>query len=106
MRAAELLLCKPKGENCRILLTHLINTIPFDRHITQKTNQTKSFIMPQMNHKGPEGEGPKTGRKLGYCSSDDTPNESLLGKGMGKRRKMDGGNGKGKRLRYNQHIEK
>ena len=62
--------------------------------------------MPQMNHKGPEGNGPMTGRKLGLCMGNEPKDEALLGKGMGKRRKMDGGNGLGKRLKYNQSTDK
>ena len=27
--------------------------------------------MPQLNHKGPEGNGPKTGRKLGKCKKSE-----------------------------------
>jgi hypothetical protein len=58
--------------------------------------------MSQMNHKGPEEKEAMTGRKLGLCPGNKPKDESLLGKGMGKRRKMDGGNGLGKRLKYNQ----
>lgn len=56
--------------------------------------------MPQMNGTGPEGHGPKTGRVLGSCKKH-TPEELLskLGKGLGRRRKADGGIGKGKRLK-------
>jgi len=57
--------------------------------------------MPQLNGTGPEGKGSKTGRGLGKCK--DLPEEELrekLGKGMGKRRKSGGGEGKGKRLKY------
>lgn len=28
--------------------------------------------MPGLNHKEPEGEGPKTGRKLGKCKKTDS----------------------------------
>lgn len=58
--------------------------------------------MPKMNGTGPEGKGPKTGRGLGSCeeSSSDKLNEKI-GKGMGKRRKSGGGEGRGKRLKYN-----
>ena len=60
--------------------------------------------MPKLNHSGPEGKGPGTGRGLGCCRkpSDQTP-ESLkyqLGKGMGLRRKSGSDEGKGKRLQY------
>ncbi len=55
--------------------------------------------MPQLNGKGPEFKGPKTGRGLGLCK-ENLKEEDLdkLGKGLGKRRKSGGGTGKGKRL--------
>jgi hypothetical protein len=58
--------------------------------------------MPQINGTGPEGKGPKTGRGLGKCKKppQEEP-ERILGKGMGKRRKSGGGEGRGKRLKYN-----
>lgn len=57
--------------------------------------------MSKMNGTGPEGQGPKTGRGLGKCKK--TSKQELnkeIGKGMGKRRKSGGGEGMGKRLRY------
>jgi len=56
--------------------------------------------MPQLNGTGPDGKGPKTGRKLGKCSTT-TDDEKLqkLGKGIGKKRRSGGGKGKGKRLK-------
>jgi hypothetical protein len=57
--------------------------------------------MPKLNGTGPEGKGKGTGRGLGKCR--ETPFEELfqkLGKGMGKRRKSGGGEGRGKRLKY------
>lgn len=58
--------------------------------------------MPKMDHTGPEGKGPRTGRKLGKCAkeSNDTA-AGKLGVGMGKKRKDGCGEGKGKRLRSN-----
>lgn len=60
--------------------------------------------MPHLDHTGPEGKGPKTGRKLGKCkkTSEELLLAGQLGKGMGKKYhsnecKQDG---KGKR---NQH---
>ena len=55
--------------------------------------------MPKLDKTGPEGKGPETGRGLGKCKK--TPLKELirgLGRGMGKRRKSGGGEGKGKRL--------
>lgn len=57
--------------------------------------------MPKLNGTGPEGKGAKTGRGLGKCEKKSF-DELLqkLGKGMGKRRKSGGGEGRGKRLKY------
>jgi len=55
--------------------------------------------MPQLDHKGPEGKGSKTGRKLGNCNKENEKSEFKLGEGMGKRRKSSGGSGQGKRLK-------
>lgn len=58
--------------------------------------------MPHMNGTGPDGKGSGTGRDLGKCKSDSRKEgEKSLGKGMAKRRKEGGGEGMGKRLRYN-----
>jgi hypothetical protein len=56
--------------------------------------------MPKLDGTGPDGQGSGTGRKLGKCS--DLPDEQKLqklGKGMGKKRKSGGGEGKEKRLK-------
>lgn len=44
--------------------------------------------MPNLNHTGPGGGGPKTGRKLGKCKKTENEIQSAgkLGTGMGKRR--------------------
>lgn len=43
--------------------------------------------MPGGNRKGPEGEGPKTGRALGLCSGNDKPGFTAQSEspGMGRR---------------------
>ena len=57
--------------------------------------------MPKMNGTGPEGQGPKTGRGLGKCNKASKQElNKEIGKGMAKRRKAGGGEGMGKRLRY------
>jgi hypothetical protein len=57
--------------------------------------------MPKMNGTGPEGKGPETGRGLGRCKKKSLEKSGhQLGKGMGKRRKSGGGEGRGKRLKY------
>ncbi len=54
--------------------------------------------MPKLDGTGPEGKGAGTGRKLGKCSKiSDDEKAKQLGKGMGKRRKVGGGKGKGNR---------
>ena len=56
--------------------------------------------MPHLNHTGPEGEGPKSGRKLGKCrKKEEETIQYQLGQGMGKSRKSSGDSGKGKRLK-------
>lgn len=58
--------------------------------------------MPRIDQRGPEGKGPLTGRRLGLCSGGPGEDLFLSGQGMGKRRKMGGGQGLGKRLQYDQ----
>lgn len=67
--------------------------------------------MPELNHKGPENEGPKTGRALGRCKKKEAADTSRMGVGQGLRRRSGGGQGEGKRLRSsklfeNQNIDK
>jgi len=60
--------------------------------------------MPHLNQTGPDCDGPKTGRKLGKCrkTEDEQIKVGSLGTGQGKRRLSGGGEGKGKRFKYNQ----
>ncbi|MFH2095104.1 MAG: DUF5320 domain-containing protein [Bacteroidota bacterium] len=63
--------------------------------------------MPQLDHTGPEGKGPKTGRKLGKCrKTHEEETEYQLGEGMGKKRKDDGCNKKGGRIKSGKQFEK
>ncbi len=56
--------------------------------------------MPRLDGTGPEGQGRMTGRKLGHCANASTEDiNQKMGRGMGRRRRVDGGVGKGKRLR-------
>ncbi|MDD3568492.1 MAG: DUF5320 domain-containing protein [Bacteroidales bacterium] len=56
--------------------------------------------MPKLDGTGPDGQGAKSGRRLGECSSlDDAEKLAKLGNGMGKKRKAGCGEGQGKRLR-------
>jgi len=54
--------------------------------------------MPQLDHKGPDGKGPETGRGLGKCKKGKKPDLEKLGKGLGQKRHSGGGEGKGQRL--------
>lgn len=60
--------------------------------------------MPNLNHSGPEGLGPKTGRIIGGCHKtvDEMKQAGEFGKGLGKRRHSinPDGLGKGKRIKY------
>ena len=40
--------------------------------------------MPGYDGKGPEGEGPMTGGRSGYCSSTDQPEGDLIKYGLGR----------------------
>lgn len=63
--------------------------------------------MPKLNGTGPEGKGKGTGRQLGNCSElSDEEKLKQLGKGLGKKRHTGGGQGKGKRLKYNDSTNK
>ena len=57
--------------------------------------------MPYGDHTGPLGEGPKTGRGLGYCSGNDRPGAEVdtgrgFRRGFGRGRGMGRGMGRGK----------
>ncbi len=57
--------------------------------------------MPKLDGTGPKGQGAKTGRRLGCCSKlNDKEKLDKLGKGMGKKHHSGGGEGHGKRLKY------
>ena len=53
--------------------------------------------MPRGDKTGPAGQGPRTGRGLGYCSGSDTPGfiQPGFGRGMGYGRGMGLGRGMG-----------
>jgi hypothetical protein len=60
--------------------------------------------MPHLNHTGPEGQGSKSGRKLGLCHKTETEllESGVPGIGQAKRMNSGGGAAKGKRLKYTQ----
>lgn len=56
--------------------------------------------MARLDGSGPEGKGSKTGRGLGKCSkTSDSEKLEKLGTGLGRRRKTNGCEGNGKRLK-------
>lgn len=58
--------------------------------------------MPNLNYEGPEGKGPKTGRKLGNCNKTNCEKSTgRLGIGQGKHYHEPEADGRGKRLQYN-----
>lgn len=58
--------------------------------------------MPNRDGTGPEGEGTRSGRKLGNCRKvTDNAKQQLYGKGMGKNRNSGSGEGKGNCLKRN-----
>jgi len=47
--------------------------------------------MPRGDRTGPEGTGPVTGRKMGFCAGYDEPGFTAGGRGRGFRRKRGAG---------------
>jgi len=66
--------------------------------------------MPGLNHTGPEGHGPRTGRALGRCRRPQQKAGEFgtfeLGKGMGKKRQTGGGTGLSERKKTEFRILK
>ena len=58
--------------------------------------------MPRGDRTGPDGEGPETGRKLGYCTGNNAPGYTSNSPGMGMGRGPGNGEGPGRnnRRRY------
>lgn len=61
--------------------------------------------MPNLNHTGPDGKGPRTGRQLGKCANKDEVDAESLGKGRGLKRRSGGGKGKGRRLKSSELFD-
>jgi len=64
--------------------------------------------MAHLNHNGPEEKGPRTGRGLGKCRSNNTDvehkSEYQLGKGLGRNKKNNECQEHGKRLKAGKYI--
>lgn len=60
--------------------------------------------MPGFNKTGPQGEGPMTGRRMGYCADNENQSRGWFGRGRG----FGGGqgfwHGFGMRRNYNANI--
>lgn len=55
--------------------------------------------MPELNRRGPENEGPRTGRAMGKCRPEANSENELDEQGQG-RGMMGGGRGRGRRHRF------
>lgn len=57
--------------------------------------------MPRFDRTGPRGEGPRTGRAMGYCGAPNSPRRvgSGPGRGFGSGRRGGGGYARPRRLR-------
>ena len=53
--------------------------------------------MPRGDRTGPLGEGPMTGRRMGYCAGEDQPGFMFTNYGFRRRRSQSTGFGKGYR---------
>jgi len=61
-------------------------------------------VMPNLDHKGPEGLGPKTGKKLGKCRKTEAERKEKMESDNVKVKRCHNGNGKGKRQQRNKNI--
>ncbi len=52
--------------------------------------------MPRGDRSGPSGEGPKTGRGMGYCSGNEHPGNMITQSNWGGGRRIRGGQGFGR----------
>jgi len=60
--------------------------------------------MPLGNRRGPEGQGPRTGRAAGYCAGNDGP--GYLTATMRRLRRGIGGGGRGLGFRFGWGIRR
>jgi len=61
-------------------------------------------VMPKLDHKGPEGLGPKTGKKQGRCRKTEAERKETMESDTEKVKHCCNGNGKGKRLQHNKKV--
>jgi hypothetical protein len=54
--------------------------------------------MPGFDRKGPEGKGPMTGRKMGYCGGNKPDTDVPRGRGFGRGEGFGAGRGLGRGL--------
>lgn len=64
-----------------------------------------NVVMPHLDHKGPEGLGPKTGNKQGRCRKTDAEKKEILESDHKKSMHRCQGGGKGKRLHRHKEDE-
>lgn len=56
--------------------------------------------MPSGDRTGPMGQGPRTGRGMGYCNGNDVPGYANPGPGRGLGRGFGGGRGMGRGMAW------
>ena len=75
-----------------------------DIEIEEIINLKKEVKMPRGDKTGPNGNGPKTGRGLGYCTGNNLPgfenNITTYGRGNGFGRRNHNGNGFGRGMGF------
>ncbi len=90
---------------CHNLIEALDNQIKCEKctdYTDSELINLNNRVMPHLDHKGPEGLGPKTGKKLGKCRKTETESKEIME--LGNEIFKHNGNGKGKRLQQNKNI--
>ena len=64
----------------------------------------KNIVMPGLNKTGPQGAGPMTGRRMGYCADNENQSRGFFGRGRGFGGGQGAGRGFGMRGNYNTSL--
>jgi len=92
---------------CYNLIENPENQLECDTCTDENDNELINLnnrVMPKLDHKGPEGLGPKTGKKLGKCRKTDAEKEEIINSNNKNGKGCHSGNGKGKRRKHNKNI--
>lgn len=83
-------------KKCHTIIENPINNIECEE-CTDNTEEefVNKKVMPNLNHKGPEGLGPKTGRKQGKCRKTEAEQEGMFTSEDNQHAHRCGGKGKG-----------